>query len=474
MHTRDIQALIGDTISGIFAPGYNQQSHYIRFGDTIGVNDYTDIIEHFHSVVFVACTGTYQIGSGTGVMGDTKDSIETYCHDEETFWMKDITRCGYHDPHGHDGNMHFLSSIKTYFHAGGDSFTIASDIDNNWTGQVQRPAVDAQVYTGWTYDFMWHTLGRNGPDSVGGSMNTMVNYIPDTNYAFYDTIHGEVYIGMAGTGRRSFAGALDILAHEWGHGITFRTSHLGPEGEPRALNESFSDMLGVYVASDNNDDDWWIGENTRNDNLPLRDMADPHNSNPPQPAIYYEEGYWDSSWTDPYINMGVPNKMFYLLSDGGYFNGVEVTEIGIENSIQVMYRVNTEHWDSLTGFWSAREDCIDAALELDETRQWAEQVVNAWNAVGVCDTCQYVPGDANCNGFATGSDVSYLVAFFKEYVQAPENCVCSIPYMESFYVTADYNGNCQITGADVTYAVSYFKGFLPYIKWCLDFSPDYP
>ena len=160
MHTRDIQALIGDTISGIFAPGYNQQSHYIRLGDTIGLNDYTDIIEHFYSVVFVACTGTYQIGIGTGVMGDTKDSIETYCHDEETFWMKDITRCGYHDPHGHDGNMHFLSSIKTYFHAGGDSFTIASDIDNNWTGQVQRPAVDAQVYTGWTYDFMWHTLGR--------------------------------------------------------------------------------------------------------------------------------------------------------------------------------------------------------------------------------------------------------------------------------------------------------------------------
>lgn len=42
MHTRYLPSLIGDTIDGIFAPGWNQQSHYIHFGDTLGQNDYTE------------------------------------------------------------------------------------------------------------------------------------------------------------------------------------------------------------------------------------------------------------------------------------------------------------------------------------------------------------------------------------------------------------------------------------------------
>ena len=45
------------------------------------------------------------------------------------------------------------------------------------------------------------------------------------------------------------AGALDVVAHELTHGITDYTSELVYQGESGALNEAFSDMVGVAVEA---------------------------------------------------------------------------------------------------------------------------------------------------------------------------------------------------------------------------------
>jgi len=274
------------------------------FGDTFGGPGYSNIIENFYQATLIACTTAYHLGEGIGVMNDPKDSIETACSAETTFVMRDGSRCRYvGDPHGHDGFMGIGQYIRTYYSYSGHNYVPAHDIDNTWDANFQKAAVDAQVYTGWVYDYMWHELGRNGPDSVGGQMFSMVDdpNVPDNN-AIWDTTFKEVHFGNAGTGRRSFAGALDMVAHEWAHGITWEHAHFNNTGEPRALNETFSDMFGVLVAKTYNDNDWLIGENTFNDGRPIRNMANPHNSNPAQPAYYQETGYWNSS--DPYNMMG--------------------------------------------------------------------------------------------------------------------------------------------------------------------------
>jgi hypothetical protein len=106
-------------------------------------------------------------------------------------------------------------------------------------------------------------------------------------------------------------------------------------------------------------------------------------------------------------------------------------------------------------------------------RDWAMQTANAWWAVGICDSCQYLPGDVNSNGSVTGTDITYLVGYFKGYNPPPPDS-CHLPENPWFYVTADYNGDCDVTGADITYGTNYFKGIGPDIRWCLDFSPSAP
>lgn len=61
-----------------------------------------------------------------------------------------------------------------------------------------------------------------------------------------------------------------------------------------------------------------------------------------------------------------------------------------------------------------------------------------------------IRGDANCNGARTGSDVTYLVSFFKGFV----GCPCSLR-------AGDANGDGNVGGSDVTYLVRYFKGGPP-------------
>ncbi len=59
----------------------------------------------------------------------------------------------------------------------------------------------------------------------------------------------------------------------------------------------------------------------------------------------------------------------------------------------------------------------------------------------------FLPGDANGDGFVRGSDVTFLVGYFKGTAPAPEP-----------YLAGDANGDCLVSGGDVTYLVRYFKG----------------
>ncbi len=63
----------------------------------------------------------------------------------------------------------------------------------------------------------------------------------------------------------------------------------------------------------------------------------------------------------------------------------------------------------------------------------------------------FVPGDTNNNGETRGTDVTYLVAYFKGLVGPPDPPL----------LRADANGDCTVNAADITYLVRYFKGLGP-------------
>jgi hypothetical protein len=479
---------IGDTVqsSSIIKRGRSLTLGGLALGDTLGGPGYTNIVEHYMPVIFIACRDSTQIGTGEGLTNNFKTHLDTYCNLGLNFQLKDISRRLHAPTPNNSGLMKDTASINTEIYQS-SPFTgiLMTDLDNYWVDNNQLAGVDAHDYTAKAYDFLRIVLQRNGFDSVGSSMNSQVEnqYSGLYNNAAWYLPNKKVYYGTVPSGYRSYAACLDVVGHEWGHAITNYCSNFDYSGESGALSEAFSDMTGVYINRYwTNDPTWWlIAKNHFTNGNCLRDMQTPTNLQMPDT---YLRQYWHptSDTSDNggvHTNCSVPDKMFFLLASDGsnIHNGIAVQGLGIDNAFKIMYYANRYRlWPTTSSFWDARNGCIRAALQIDTTTHKARNVADAWNAINVGDSCAYVPGDVNGNGEARGSDITYLTAYLKGGSPPPDSC--RLPYQingrDWFYIASDYNGDCQISGADVTWGVAYYKGFKPEIRYCPHFSPSTP
>ncbi len=276
---------------------------------------------------------------------------------------------------------------------------LAADADNYWT---YSPAVDAHVYAGLFYDYARSQLGRNGHAGSGLNMWSTVDVATLHNNAAY--WGSRVGYGTVGTGHRSMAGAPDIVAHEWGHGITEFESNLLYEKESGALNESFADMIGTaFGFATGLDPDWVHGENWNTNGASNRSLQNPPLHSQPD---FYGGPYWvntadctPSSGNDycgVHTNSGVGNKFFYLLSTGGTFHGIAVAGIGVSNAMTIVYRANRDYWSSTTNYATARAACMAAAMAFNPS--YVNSVKDAWAAVGVGDPTEHT---LYCTGYVS-------------------------------------------------------------------------
>src|SRR5688572_9559178 len=135
---------------------------------------------------------------------------------------------------------------------------------------------DAYLASIQTSSFIQYVLGRNFVDGFGGprafaSVDGLGNLVSARNHygvnynnAFWDG--QKINLGDGnGVNFRSLT-TLDIIGHEWAHGLTQFTGGLVYSGESGALNESFSDIFGAmterywYGQSGPTGDTWKIGE----------------------------------------------------------------------------------------------------------------------------------------------------------------------------------------------------------------------
>jgi|GEM_PF-671418 len=192
--------------------------------------------------------------------------------------------------------------------------------------------------------------------------------------------------------------SMDIVVHEYVHGITSSSAGLVYSSESGALSESFSDIFGEIIEASHDPDgsDWIAGgdivavpgfRGSRN----LADPKDPTMLNR-QPNTYAGE-FWYNGIADfggVHTNNGVQNHWFYLLAHGG--SGVNdngyaynIQGIGVEKAAQITFD-NLVSLLPYDGFAEARMGAIAAAEMLygadsDEVLQ----TIAAWCAVGVGD-----------------------------------------------------------------------------------------
>jgi Zn-dependent metalloprotease len=135
---------------------------------------------------------------------------------------------------------------------------VATDSDNVWT---DGPTVDAHAYQGWVYDYYFKRFGRRGMDDANLEVDTIVHPMARSevnrqpqeivgtviNNALY-CCDGLLLFGDGDSRMFNYlAGALDVVAHEWSHGVTDGSSRLVYRDESGALNEAFSDIMAAAM-----------------------------------------------------------------------------------------------------------------------------------------------------------------------------------------------------------------------------------
>lgn len=244
------------------------------------------------------------------------------------------------------------------------------------------------------YDFYFNNFKRDSIDGQGAVLVSTVHFGSDPEEAENAAWIGELKQMIYGDGGRMFrplAYGLDVVGHEFTHGVVESTANLIYEAQSGALNESYADVFGVLISGSN----WEVGRGVvKSPPFPtpyLRSLSDPNANgyydarNPlrgvGQPAHMREYANLPVSRRADnggvHINSGIPNFVAFKVNQA----------LGKDKTAQIYYRALTQYLTPRAKFVDAANASIRAAQDLYGNAD-AEAVRKAFADVGI------IPGSA--------------------------------------------------------------------------------
>ena len=270
---------------------------------------------------------------------------------------------------------------------------VLTDSDNYWD---QDPAsVSAHAYMGQTYHYFFQVLQRKGIDDHDMDIKAVVHYPGDTDNAFW---HGDLltmFFLDPGPGHIQTAAALDVIAHEYSHGVTQFTSDLIYANESGALNEAYSDIMGTavefYWQPQGNGflmADFYLGEDVFSQyGYAIRNLVNPNLGGNPchlsqKKSLPNTEA---GDWGGVHINCTIYGHAFYLLANGGTnkISKVEVGGIGVEKATKIYHLAFTGYLTPGSQFLQAANAILKAANVLyGSASNEMQQAIKSMQAIG--------------------------------------------------------------------------------------------
>src|SRR5262249_4103366 len=179
------------------------------------------------------------------------------------------------------------------------------------------------------YDYFFNTFGRRSFDgrdhTVSMTLDVGVGQFGGSNAAYVPWCSNDIEVtnNMA---------TKDILAHEFTHGVPDFTAHLAGSNQPGALNEHYSDFFAAMIAPN-----WTIGEGSALG--VIRDMSNPPAKRQPDNMGAFVVTSSDSGGV--HVNDGIPNKVSFLVTDGGLHRGFQIRGLGRSKTQQLWFNVLT-------------------------------------------------------------------------------------------------------------------------------------
>lgn len=318
------------------------------------------------------------------------------------------------------------------------------DADNNWTSaEYTATKDDAALDAHWgfaqAYDFFKEEYDRNGFDAQNGNVASFIHttFTGDPNNAGWISLKdidpsysgGFMLIGdgnydpQTQSGQLDALAAIDIIVHEFSHGVDSASGNLVYQRESGALDEGFADIWGATIEANKAPEKqrWIMGEDmVKVAPFGVRSFENPKLMN--QPNTYLGQNWVDATpegCPEPDINAndncgvhtnsGVLNHWYYILTEGasgtndhGY--AYEVQGIGIKKAADLVYSTQLNYVESNSEFADVKNFTIqEAGVLYGADSPEVESVKRAWCAVGVStgDECDFLAvSDLTSQNFA--------------------------------------------------------------------------
>ncbi len=225
---------------------------------------------------------------------------------------------------------------------------------------------------GTVYRYFKDTHNLDSYNNHGISIDSVVK-IPNYNNAYYDGFNHKFGFGNGDGVIFSYLGSdLDIVAHEYGHGITDYSCGLEYYDQYGALNEAISDMWSIMLDTE----DWLIGEQAYTPSIPgdaLRYLNDPPQGDQPDSMLDYENISDDNGGI--HTNSGIINKATYFMC----------TALDRNTVSKIYVRALVNYFTENTDFQAARNYLIQSAGDLYGNTT-AQKISDSFDKVAIFDT----------------------------------------------------------------------------------------
>jgi len=386
LNEKDLLEKPGDSKLIIFPTKDNQ--FHLAYQLTLGKGGYysmTGIIDAKTGEILFEYSNIHfdesAIGLGVGYHG-YKFKMATTLYSDDYYYLFDEKRVRPYN--------HYTYDYRTGY--------IPGDSDNYWDSD--GAIVNAHVFIGFVYDFYYKFFDRKGINDKNLDTIVFANNTKYTDNAFWN---GEsLNFCVPGKGKSQYAAALDVVCHEYSHGVTQYCSNLVYAFESGALNESFSDIMGtiaefywfpegngLYMA------DWYIGEDATPSykTSGCRNLADPNTNSQQGDLRYPDPCHLSQKYEVPYkldnggvhLNMTIYAHAFYLLANGGInrVSKVSVDGIGIDKAAAICYKAWVYYLTKNSQFIDAANALLEAAYSIygSNSNEYM-QTVQSMEAIG--------------------------------------------------------------------------------------------
>jgi Zn-dependent metalloprotease len=272
--------------------------------------------------------------------------------------------------------------------------------------------IGAAGFTDTIFRFFDGTFGLKSWDGKDGTIRINLDDASQAGNAAFSTVCSHMGFG-------NNMAVLDVMAHEFTHGVSGTTAKFAGSFEPGSLKESYSDVFAALTDTAN----WTFGEMSAVGII--RDLSNPPTqsdlltigcgplppgtgciispptliAHPDRMSLFIANATddEDGDFGAVHANAGIPNKAAFLIAAGGTFNGLSISGIGRAKMGQLYFEVLTKVLTGNTDFLTAAALTLATAQNAASSGRWGFTSADACSVSHAFAATELVPLDTDCD-----------------------------------------------------------------------------